>query len=194
MGGNRVSGRVVTFSSPRDPDRVKDFFDAASDFWLSGTGERRPILYRHGADRDVKRRRFGEVQLTKAADGLWATGYIAGRDEHSEKILAMAQKGLLNWSTGSVQHLVEKSRVGSAWHVDSWPISECSLCPTDTVAEPRNIVSLKALVMESEIPDFDSLVIPTVLNARAEQKAYQIYVEFLQSQHERRMRELMRNQ
>jgi hypothetical protein len=194
--GGRIGGRVVTFSGHRDPDRTKEFFDAATDFWLNGSGERRPILYRHGLDKTIKRRRFGEVQLQKSVDGIWANGFIAGRDPDSLKLLKLAEAGALNWSTGSVGHLVTTSPVGDSFHVDEWPISECSLCSHDTVAEPRNIISLKEFAMGTE-HDFYSLRIPSERDYNAEadaimqeyyqHKAREIYIETLKRQHELRM-------
>ena len=175
LGGNRIGGRVITFTTAQDPDLTQEFFDGSSDFWLNGTGERRPVLYRHGLDPQLKRRRFGEVQLNKAADGIWATGYISGKDEHSLKLLAMAQGGELNWSSGSVGHLVAKSPVGTSVHVDEWPISECSLCPHDYVAEPRNILSLKSLPFD--VPDFDRLVARSPFSQSAEHDAHQAEIE-----------------
>lgn len=190
MGGGRVSGRIVTFSSAHDPDRSGEFFTAATDFWLSGNGERRPILYRHGLDGSVKRRRFGEVQITRAADGLWCTGTVNGRDEHATKMLDMAEAGLLNWSTGSVGHLVETTPVGRAKHVDSWPLSEVSLCPHTSVAEPRNILSLKSLCYDN-VPDFDDLEVPLHHQKKLEQRAWQIYAETIISGYELRMQGLI---
>ncbi|HUS09232.1 MAG TPA: hypothetical protein VMZ30_02110, partial [Pyrinomonadaceae bacterium] len=171
LGENRIGGRVVTFSSASSPDRVKDFFDAVTDFWLSGTGERRPILYQHGIDPGIKKRRFGEVQISRGPDGLWATGFIAGKDEDSLNLLRMAQRGELNWSTGSVGHLVEKTPVGDAMHVDSWPIAECTLSLKDLVCEPRNIVSLKDL--SCDVPDFHTLVARSPFSQSAESDEHQ---------------------
>ena len=158
MPGNKVAGRIVTFSSSHDPDRVGEFFTAATDFWLSGNGERRPFLYRQGCDPTIKKRRFGEVQITRAADGLWVTGTLNSRDSHSQKMMAMAEQGELNWSTGATGHLCDTTPVGNAKHIDSWPIAEVSLAPLDYVCEPRNILSLKSLIMD-DIPTFDDLVI-----------------------------------
>jgi hypothetical protein len=130
LGSNRIGGRVVTFSGAADPDREHEFFDGSTDFWLNGTGERRPILYRHGIDNTIKRRRFGEVMLSRAADGIWATGFISGKDEQAIKLLAMAERGELNWSSGSVGHLVAKSPAMGATHIDEWPIAESLLVST----------------------------------------------------------------
>ncbi|SRR6266545_343386 len=202
LGSNKIGGRVVTFSGARDPDRELDFFDGSTDFWLNSGGERRPILYRHGIDGTIKRRRFGEVQLSKAADGIWAQGYIAGKDEHSLKLMQMAEAGQLNWSTGAVGHLVAKSLAMGAMHVDEWPIAEVSLCPPDTVAEPRNIVSLKEYVVSENVADFDSLIVLPFSQSRehdryvqerakeAEQRFWQIRVDLMTMQHEQKMREL----
>lgn len=170
LGENRIGGRIVTYSGPSDPDKVKDFFDGSSDFWLNGTGERRPILYRHGLDPVIKRRRFGEVQISRGSDGLWATGYIAGKDDDSLKLLDMARRGELNWSTGSVGHLVEKTPVGDSMHVDSWPIAECTLSLKDLVCEARNIVSLKEL--SSDVPNFHALLTRSPFSQSAEHDAH----------------------
>jgi hypothetical protein len=189
LGGNKIGGRVVTFSGPQSPDRVRDFFDATSDFWLSGMGERRPILYRHGLDPAIKLRRFGEVQISRAADGLWATGFIAGKDDDSQKLLEMAERGELNWSTGSVGHLVEKTPVGNSMHVDSWPIAECTLSPKEMVCEPRNIVSLKDL--SCDVPDFYTLIARSPFSqsvehdehhAELQRRAAEIYTQTLEWQ------------
>lgn len=171
LGGNRIGGRIVTYSTADSPDKVRDFFDASSDFWLSGTGERRPILYRHGNDPVIKKRRFGEIQISRGPDGLWGTGYIAGKDEDSLNLLAMAKRGELNWSTGSVGHLVEKTPVGNAYHVDSWPIAECTLSLKELVCESRNIVSLKDLPFD--VPDFHALVARSPFSQSAESDAHQ---------------------
>src|SRR5262244_1236166 len=85
LGRGKVAGRVITFSGPADPDRVKDYFDSESNFWLTA-GDRKPILFRHGADPAVKQRRFGEVTLSLAADGIWAEGEIKGADPQAQKL------------------------------------------------------------------------------------------------------------
>jgi hypothetical protein len=167
--GERVSGRVITYSGARDPDRAREYFDNLTDFWMSG-GERRPILYRHGADPVLGKRRFGEVQLTRAADGVWCDGFVNGRDHDSVKMLEMAAGSLLNWSTGSAGHLVELEAVGESKHITSWPIIEVSLCPAATVAEPRNILSLKSFVFDGT-PNFDEIDVQSkqdFYNERAE--------------------------
>ncbi|MBA2527354.1 MAG: hypothetical protein H0V18_16465 [Pyrinomonadaceae bacterium] len=174
--GGRIGGRIVTFSGHRDPDRAFEFFDGSTDFWLSGNGERRPILYRHGADRTIKRRRFGEVLVTKASDGLWASGCISSRDADALKLLELAEGGLLNWSTGSVGHLVSTTPVGAAFHIDEWPVSEVSLCPHSSVAEPRNLLlSLKEFALETD-QDFYSLL--TLQQPNFEAQGESLWQEF----------------
>jgi|GEM_PF-3169569 len=185
----RLSGRIVTFSSAHDPDRAGEFFTAATDFWKSN-GERLPILYRHGVDPDIKRRRFGEATISRAADGVWCSGYFHSKDADSEKLLEMARNGELNFSTGATGHLVETTPVGNAKHIDSWPLAELSLCPKGFVAEPRNILSLKAFIDHDEPGNFYSLpqsVAYEEHQRELEQRAKQIYVQCLMRQHELRM-------
>lgn len=178
LGRNRVGGRVVTFSGAADPDRVKEYFDERTDFWLNGAGDRKPILYRHGMDRAIKRRRFGSVELTKAIDGIWAEGTIDGSDSHSRRLIELVEQGELKWSTGSTGHLFEKTDMHGAAHIDLWPIVECSLCPEDTVAEPRNLATLKSLA----VTDFD------MSHQRdLERRAAEIHAQTLMTAHELRM-------
>lgn len=189
--GGRIGGRIVTFSGHRDPDRQDEFFDAATDFWLSGSGDRRPILFRHGADPILGKRRFGEVGIQKASDGLWGSGYIAGRDADSLKLLELAAAGQLNWSTGSVSHLAATTPEGQAQRILEWPISEVSLCPHISVAEPRNIVSLKEFARQTD-QDFYSLLTlqQRDCNERAEeavQRYFSQQAQFAWQQHERVM-------
>lgn len=153
LSGNRVTGRVVTFSGPRDPDRVNDFFTQETDFWLNGPNERRPVIYHHGLDPTLKRRRFGNVELSLAADGVWAEGSIQADDPDARKLHELAEQGALRWSTGSVAHLVVKSLRGGANHIDEWPIAECSLTPASLATEPRCIASLKSLVVADTFAD-----------------------------------------
>jgi hypothetical protein len=201
LGQNKIGGRVVTFSGHADPDLQREFFDGATDFWFNGP-ERRPILYRHGVDSKLKRRRLGELQISKSADGLWGTGYLYANDEDSRKLLAMAEQGQLNWSTGSVGHLVATSPVGKAKHIDEWPIAECSLCPLNMVAEPRNILSLKSFITFDETPPFDALEVSGVSplpefavehQKQLERRAAEIHAQVLMRQHELRMREIERS-
>jgi len=193
LGSRRIGGRFVTFSTPQSPDRQKEFFDSSTDFWLSGS-DRRPIIFRHGMDSTLKTRRFGEGMIQKASDGLWLTGSIDARDEHAERLLDMAVKGQLNWSSGSVGHLVEKTP--TAWgssHIDSWPVAEISLAPHSSVVEPRNILSLKSLALAYDSPDFDSLIV-SKRNEAAEQQARKVYVDLLVNRYEMQRREFERSQ
>ncbi|MEP6820244.1 MAG: hypothetical protein ABJA18_11970 [bacterium] len=193
LGGGKVSGRVVTFSGPEDPDRAGDFFDdERTDFWLSESDTTRPILYRHGLDATIKLRRFGSATLSRAADGLWVTGYIPPRDKTSRELLSLAEQGELNWSSGSVSHLVRTTPVGKSRRIDSWPLAEISLCPHSSVAEPRNLLSLKSFIDDSS--DFDSLI-ANDCEARAERAAHEFYgmlAKFEWERHQERMREIER--
>ncbi len=110
LGRDRIAGRVITFSSHADPDLVGEYFDHMTDFWMTGQGDRKPILYRHAIDSKLKRRRFGEALLSRV---------------------------------------------------------ELSLCPHDSVCEPRNILTLKSFA-NYDTPEFDELFIPGQRDYEAE--------------------------
>ena len=192
----RLSGRIVTFSSSHDPDRVGEFFTSGTDFWLN-EGSRRPVLYRHGCDPDLRLKRFGEVQITKAVDGLWCSGFLTDKDPDSLKLMGMARSGQLNFSSGAVAHLVTMTPVGSAKHIDSWPLAEVSLCPKGTVAEPRNVLSLKGFIDQDAAGNFyslpDSKTPYEVHQRQLEQRAAQLYAESLMLGLRLKMREFERS-
>jgi hypothetical protein len=53
---------------------------------------------------------------------------------------------LLNFSTGSASHLVDRvPPSGKVGWLKRWPITELSLCPRESAAEPRAVVSVKSL-------------------------------------------------
>ncbi len=106
-------------------------------------------LYDHGMNQAIKTSVIGRIPADniKADEfGLWIEAELARSNEYTAYIMALAEKGVLGWSSGSVSHLVERS--GKT--IKSWPIIEFSLTPTP--AEPR---TLGAEVMKS-LAEFDA--------------------------------------
>jgi hypothetical protein len=85
-----------------------------------------------------------------------------------------------------VGHLFEKTPTGGAFHIDLWPIVECSLCEQDTVAEPRNLATLKSLA----VTDFDTFAPRSRKYNVYQQRAAQAYAASLMLEIELNRQEL----
>lgn len=151
LGGGKVGGYLVRFSTADDPDLTGDFFTPETDFELY-EGKRTVTLYDHGLDQTLKRRKLG-YGFAKVDDaGVWFEAQLEARDEYETKILELVDAGKLGWSSGSAPHLVERKAVKDAFEILSWPIVEASLTPTP--AEPRtSVLSLKSYALDRELDE-----------------------------------------
>jgi len=154
LGEGKVGGFLVRYSTANDPDLVGDYFDAKSTIEVS---DNMPLLYNHGMDSTIKKRRIGKVTRVEYQDaGVWAEAQMNMRDDYEKAIYAMAEKGKLGFSSGALSHLVDREPAGKAWHIKTWFIGEASLTPTP--AEYRNTVqSMKSLLPSEDaaLPDAD---------------------------------------
>lgn len=146
LGNGKVGGYAILFSTPKEPDLCGDFFTKDTDFFVENEGTA-IMLYDHGLDGTLKRRKLGRGTLRMLDAGLWYEAQLEMRDEYDKAIYGLVEKKKLGWSTGSASHLVERERVGKAWYIKSWPIIEVSLTPVP--CEPRTeAVPLKSLALE----------------------------------------------
>ena len=145
MGKNKVGGYLVQFTTEDDPDLEGEFFTKATDFGQHLTA---PVLYQHGMDTKIGRRRLGSGTLKPDDVGVWIEAQLELRDEYEQAIYEMAVAGKLGWSSGTAPHLVEREGTGKAVHLISWPLGlDASLTPTP--AEPRT----RAVTLKSVYPD-----------------------------------------
>jgi phage head maturation protease len=143
LDGGKVGGYLVRFSTAADPDLAGDYFTAATDFGLDLSAKTR-VMFHHGFDAKLGRRRIAVADLKADDVGVWAEAILEERDEYEKAIGEMVRKGKLGWSSGSAAHLVEREPDGKAMRITAWPIAEASLTPTP--AEPRAVaVPLKSL-------------------------------------------------
>lgn len=143
LGGGKVGGYLVRFSTESDPDLTGDFFTKGTDF---GSHERTLALYQHGMDPALGRRVLDPAaKMTVDEVGVWVEAQLQLRDEYEKAVYQLAEKGKLGWSSGTAAHLVEREPAGKAMWIKRWPLGlDASLTPTP--AEPRNsVVALKAL-------------------------------------------------
>lgn len=150
LGDGRIAGYLVRFSSEDDPDLVGDYFTKDTDFGEPG---KLPLLYHHGLDTKVGKRRIGTASVTPDDVGLWLEGQINMHDEYEKAIYQMVQKKKQGLSSGAASHAVTRERGRKASRITQWYIGEASITPTP--AEPRNeVMSLKALPhFEIELPE-----------------------------------------
>lgn len=148
LGDGKVGGYLVRFSTQKDPDLQNEFFTAETDF---GDLRSSPVLFQHGYDPVMKRRKIGAGKLTADDLGVWIEAQLEMRDEYERAIYDLVQQGKLGWSSGTAGHLVERETLSKAVWIKSWPLGlDASLTPTP--AEPRNgAIPLKTLyVSESD--------------------------------------------
>jgi HK97 family phage major capsid protein len=142
LGNGKVAGYLVRYSTPADPDLTGDFFARDTDF---GDAKKSPVLYHHGLDAKIGKRKLGDAQLTIDDVGVWVEAQLNLRDEYEQEIYKLAEKGKLGWSSGTAAHLVERQPEGKSYKITSWPLGlDASLTPTP--AEPRNAaMTIKSL-------------------------------------------------
>jgi HK97 family phage major capsid protein len=145
LGGGKVSGYLVRFDTV---DLENDYFAKDTDF---GEVKKLPLLYHHGFDAALKRRRIGTAEITPDDAGLWLEGQLDLRDEYEKRIYELAEMGKLGLSSGAAAHVVERQEDGSRNKITQWYIAEASLTPTP--AEYRNVVSIKSLQVITSLAD-----------------------------------------
>ncbi len=142
LGGGKLGGYLVKHSTPNDPDATLEYFDAKTDL---GEPSVLPVLYHHGLDVKIGKRRIGTASTKRDDAGLWIEAQLDLRDEYEKAIYKLAEEGKLGWSSGAAAHAVTRTREQKATHIDQWYIAEASLTPTP--AEWRNgVIPLKTLI------------------------------------------------
>lgn len=147
LGNGKIGGYLVRFTDSNSPDLTGDFFDAKSDITIPDT---LPLLYNHGMDKTIKKRKIGTTTTRIDDAGVWAESQLNMRDDYEKRIYEMAEAGKLGYSSGALSHLVDREPVGKSFHIKTWFIGEASLTPTP--AEYRNtVVTIKSLMEHNEM-------------------------------------------
>jgi len=142
----KVGGYLVRYGTDEDFDLMGDFFSKDTDF---GESDRLPVLYHHGFDEVMKRRKIGVAQINRDEVGLWVEAQLQLRDDYEKHIFELAKSGKLGWSSGTAAHVVEREATGKAAHIKQWYLTEASLTPTP--AEYRNeVVPIKSLITSEQ--------------------------------------------
>ena len=132
LGADRVGGYLVVWGDAGQRDLHGEYFTPETELGLDWY-DRRPVLYQHGLDGDLKAAVIGALDVLRAdAVGVWAEAQLDLRARYVQAVRRLVDQGVLSWSSGSLPHLVEVAADG---HIRRWPIVEGSLTPTP--AEPR---------------------------------------------------------
>ena len=135
LGDGKVAGYLVRYGAPKDTDLEGDFFSKDTEYGIDEES-RLPVYYQHGFDPQLKTRRIGRGIVKFDDVGLWFEAQLEIRDEYEQMLYQLAESGKLGWSSQAAGSLVEREKLGKAYHIKSWPIAEASLTPTP--AEARN--------------------------------------------------------
>jgi phage head maturation protease len=144
-----IGGYGVVFGAR---DIQGETFDADTDYMLDLVPEKL-LLYDHGL-MQIKNA-FGFVandDILIDDAGMWIQGQIDKSAKYSDLVLQLIDKGVLGWSSGSVEHL--SRRKGGV--IKTWPIVEFSLTPTP--AEPRTLGVDRIKAMAESNPSLKALL------------------------------------
>ncbi len=116
-------------------DLVGEHFTKSTDFWFEKLTRTHAIMYHHGQDKAIKRVDIGRVSAIMPDDiGLWVESQLEKAKSYVAGVMKLIEKGALGYSSGAVNHLIDKAADGE---IKTWPIAEFSLTPTP--CEPRTL-------------------------------------------------------
>ena len=128
----RVGGYLIVWGSHDRRDLQGEYFTPETELGL-GWYDKRPVLYHHGLDGNLKAAVIGTIDTLVADEtGVWAEAQLDLRQRYVRAVQKLVDKGVLGWSSGSLPHLVAVTDNGQ---IKRWPIVEGSLTPAP--AEPR---------------------------------------------------------
>lgn len=136
-------------------DADGEYFSENTDFMMD-VGDKRPVLYYHGADDAGKPTPRPQVIGTATAtrrdsQGLWFEVVLDKAKEFSKRIYDAALNGLARASSGAINYLVRKREDGE---LVTWPIGELTLIDRSDMRRPANelaVAYLKAAFIQSEL-------------------------------------------
>ncbi len=144
LGDGLVGGYLVRYGDEKKTDLTGDFFTDKTNF---GDAAESIVFYNHGLDPTLGKKQFkNKAALGTDKIGKWIKHQLDLRDEYEKATYGLAEQKKLGWSSGTVGHIVERERVGSAMWIKTWLLGlDASYTPTP--AERLNeAIPLKAFV------------------------------------------------
>lgn len=167
LGDGKIGGYLVSFGTPDTPDLTGDYFAADTDYDLDDGAGKSTVLYHHGLDATLKRRKLGRADLRIDDVGVWMEAQLAMRDEYERAVYGMVEAGKMGLSSGTAPHLVEReTQPNGASKITRWPLGlDASITPIP--AEPRtSVLPLKSYLDMAEpyvkalLPEGDAVSAP----------------------------------
>lgn len=157
IGGGKVAGWLVKFTSPNEPDFHNDYFTPNTDYDIKN-GDEATVYYNHGFDETLKRRKLGKGTMEIRDAGVWIEAQLNLRDEYEKAIYEAIRRNKMGWSSGSLGHLVERKQVGQVREITAWPLGkDASITPTPAAGMVlTSVVPLKS--WESQCPALKSVL------------------------------------
>ena len=147
MGDGKIGGYLVMYgdSDHTDLSAYSDYFTHETDFDLEDGSGKSTVLYHHGKDATLGKRKLGTAVLKTDNVGVWMDAQLKLRDDYERAIYQLVEAGKMGLSSGTAPHLVERKRMENGSHeITRWPLGlDASLTPIP--AEPRtSVVPIKS--------------------------------------------------
>ena len=125
-------------------------FTKATDYRLDYVPTK-DVFYDHTL-RDIKHPIGTSSKSTPDEGGIWVEAELKRSNEYFGLVMQLVDKGVLGWSSGSVEHLARRD----GGTIKLWPIVEWSLTPTP--AEPRTLGVEVIKKMAETNPEFKAFL------------------------------------
>jgi hypothetical protein len=142
LGNGRVGGFLVNFSTEDKPDLDGEYFTKSTEFFIEN-GARLPVLYDHGLDPVLKRRKLGVASVEMQEAGLWLEAQLNLRDAYEKAVYHLVEKNKAGWSSGAAGHLSGRKKGAKATEIVEWGLAEASITVRPADYDNR-VIALKS--------------------------------------------------
>lgn len=150
-GKGGFEGYLVRYSDSENPDLVGDFFTKSTELFVE-EGSIIPVLYDHGLNATLKRRKIGRAKTAYKDAGLFIQGELDLRDDFEKAVYEeLVKKGKAGLSSGAASHMVTRKRSDKKGITEilEWGVAEASITPAHT--ELENTVEATTTTLKSYI-------------------------------------------
>lgn len=154
-GTRKSIGQGIRFGDETTKDTYKEFFHDGTEVGLVN-GHTRPFMLEHGKSADFGKAVLGFATYEKKADG-WEYQLEMLDNEKGNKAAELIEGGGYKTSTGSAIHTITRVKVGDAYRLDSWFITETSGTKTPADIYNRDLTALKSAFEYADLGLLDAV-------------------------------------